>query len=65
METFKMQLTTIQQSVIKICLFQHPGTVGEEYLYNLPLPQEVRRFTEFYEIFLHPAKTANANSFHA
>lgn len=60
-----MQLKTIQQSVIKICLFQHPGTVGEESLCHLLLPQEIRRFTDFFEKFLHPAKTANSDSFHA
>lgn len=53
METFNMQPKTIQQCVIKICLFQHLGTVGEESLCNLLLLQEIR-FTAFFEIFLHP-----------
>lgn len=46
-----MQLKTIQQSVIKICLFQHPGTVGEGTFCYLLLSQEIRRFTDFFEIF--------------
>lgn len=59
-----MQLKTIQQSVINICLFQHAGSVGEGSLCYLLLSQEIRRFTDFFEIFfLHPAKTANADSF--
>lgn len=42
-----MQVKTIQQSVIKICLFQHLGTVWEEALCNLLLPQKITRFTDF------------------
>lgn len=57
-----MQLKTIQQCVIKICLFQQTGTVGEESLCNLLLPQEIRRFTDFFKKCLHPAKTANSDS---